>query len=85
MYSTVRLKDILIQVGIRALLLAPTRELAEQIFREALRLCTGRNIRIGILKKASVSAAIHQEVRATVSPLHRAVIISVGKGFVLEI
>jgi len=39
--------------GVRALLLAPTRELAEQIHRETCRLCAGKRIRIGIVKKSN--------------------------------
>jgi len=42
--------------GVKALLLAPTRELAEQIHREAVRLCAGRRMRITLLKKATNSS-----------------------------
>jgi superfamily II DNA/RNA helicase len=49
--------------GIRALLLAPTRELAEQIHREAMRLCAGRRIQIGLVRKnAATSAALEGQV-----------------------
>lgn len=41
--------------GIQVLLLAPTRELAEQIHRETERLCTGKRFRIGLVKKSAVS------------------------------
>jgi ATP-dependent RNA helicase DDX52/ROK1 len=41
--------------GIKGLLLAPTRELAEQIHREAERLCEGKRIRICLLKKSTVN------------------------------
>lgn len=40
---------------IRALILAPTRELAEQIHREAVRLCAGRRLKIGLLRKSSAT------------------------------
>jgi len=43
--------------GVKALLLAPTRELAEQIHREAVRLCAGRRVRITLLKKATNSSS----------------------------
>ncbi len=43
--------------GVRALLLAPTRELAEQIHREATRLCAGRRLRICLLRKATNSSS----------------------------
>lgn len=44
--------------GVKAVLLAPTKELVEQIHREALRLSTGKRVKICILKKRTVSAAI---------------------------
>lgn len=51
------------KVGIRALVLAPTRELAEQIHREASRLCAGRRIQIGIIRKnAQTSSALEGHV-----------------------
>lgn len=51
------------KVGIRALVLAPTRELAEQIHREAVRLCAGRRIQIGIVRKnAQSSSAMEGQV-----------------------
>ena len=39
--------------GTQALVLAPTRELAEQIFREITRLSTGRRVQIRLLKKSN--------------------------------
>jgi len=53
--------------GIRALVLAPTRELAAQIQREMLRLCAGRKFRIALLKKASASTALAQQDKAALS------------------
>jgi len=43
--------------GIKVLLLAPTRELAEQIHREAERLSAGRRFRLGIVKKSTASSS----------------------------
>jgi ATP-dependent RNA helicase DDX52/ROK1 len=51
--------------GIRALLLAPTKELAEQIHREASRLCTGRRIKIHLLRKPTAAAAANMKVKTT--------------------
>jgi ATP-dependent RNA helicase DDX52/ROK1 len=45
------------KTGVRGLLLAPTKELAEQIHREAVRLCAGRRIKINLLKKVTAAAA----------------------------
>ena len=42
---------------IRALVLAPTRELADQIHREAVRLCAGRRLKIGLLRKNAARGA----------------------------
>jgi hypothetical protein len=50
-------------VGIRALLLAPTRELAEQIYREVLRLVEGRRFKVCLLSKKISSKAIATQVR----------------------
>lgn len=46
-----------LKIGIRSLILAPTRELAEQIYRESCRLCNGRRIQIGLVKKSVVTSA----------------------------
>lgn len=51
------------QKGTRALVLAPTRELAEQIFREISRLSTGRRVQIRLLKKSN---AVEKQVRSSV-------------------
>jgi ATP-dependent RNA helicase DDX52/ROK1 len=50
--------------GVRALLLAPTKELAEQIHREATRLCAGRRIKISLLKKPTAAAAASGQVHS---------------------
>ena len=47
--------------GIRALLLAPTRELANQIHREAVRLCSGKKLKISMVKKSTVSNALARQ------------------------
>lgn len=49
------------RVGIRAVLLAPTKELAEQIHRETERLCSGKKMKICLLKKSVASAALAQQ------------------------
>jgi superfamily II DNA/RNA helicase len=49
--------------GIRALLLAPTRELAEQIHREVLRLVEGRRFKVCLLSKKISGKAIASQVR----------------------
>jgi len=48
--------------GPRAILIGPTRELVEQIHREATRLCIGRNLKISMLKKSTVSNALARQV-----------------------
>lgn len=48
--------------GIKGLILAPTKELADQIHREALRLCAGRRLKITVLSKKLVSTALAQQV-----------------------
>lgn len=44
--------------GIRALVLAPTRELAAQIQREVVRLSAGRKFKISLLQKSSAASAL---------------------------
>ena len=56
--------------GIRALLLAPTRELAEQINREVLRLAEGRRFKVCLLSKKTSSKAIQSQVSVRVSELN---------------
>ena len=53
--------------GIRALVLAPTRELAAQIHREVLRLCNGRKFRVCMLKKSSAATALAQHDKAALA------------------
>jgi ATP-dependent RNA helicase DDX52/ROK1 len=46
------------KTGVRALALAPTRELADQIYREANRLSQGRKLKISLLKKNVAKVAL---------------------------
>jgi ATP-dependent RNA helicase DDX52/ROK1 len=47
--------------GVSAVLLAPTKELADQIYREALRLSFGKKIKICSLNKSAVASALNQQ------------------------
>jgi hypothetical protein len=60
--------------GIQALLLAPTRELAEQIHREAVRLSTGKRLKICVLKKNVASNALQNQVITIFFLFHRELI-----------
>jgi ATP-dependent RNA helicase DDX52/ROK1 len=53
--------------GIRSIFLAPTKELAEQIHRETLRLSQGRKLKITLLKKSVAMTAIASQSTATLS------------------
>lgn len=44
--------------GCRALIIVPTRELADQVYREVTKLCEGRKFRIQVLAKVSPSQEI---------------------------
>ena len=48
--------------GIKAVILAPTKELAEQIYREVLRLSTGKKIKLYLLNKRIASLANKRQV-----------------------
>lgn len=50
--------------GIKALLLAPTKELAEQIHREANRLVFGKKIKICLLKRNTAATAIQKQEKS---------------------
>lgn len=50
--------------GIKALLLAPTKELAEQIYREANRLVFGKKIKICLLKRSTAATAIQKQEKS---------------------
>jgi ATP-dependent RNA helicase DDX52/ROK1 len=47
---------------IRALILVPTKELAEQIHRETTRLCEGKRMKLSVLNKQLISTAMHKQV-----------------------
>jgi len=47
--------------GIKVLVIAPTKELVDQIHREANRLCNGRRYKISVLKKTIVTTAIARQ------------------------
>ena len=49
--------------GVRALILAPTRELAGQIYNECLKLAQGRKWRVVLYSKATGSTLSQKEVR----------------------
>ncbi|CAM9260661.1 unnamed protein product [Ectocarpus fasciculatus] len=51
--------------GLQAVLLAPTRELSEQIHREAERLSAGKRLKIGVLKKNVASAALGKQEKTS--------------------
>jgi ATP-dependent RNA helicase DDX52/ROK1 len=55
------------KAGIRGLLLAPTKELAEQLYREADRLSAGRRIKICLLKKTTASNAVTKQDKTSFS------------------
>jgi len=55
--------------GLRALVIAPTRELAHQIHNECLRLAHGRKWRIMLLSKATAATLADQNVRDKVGKL----------------
>ncbi|KAI9590402.1 DExD-box helicase 52 [Glossina fuscipes fuscipes] len=51
------------KIGFRALILAPTRELAQQIYRECVRLCEKTSLKIYIIGKLNQSKPIESELR----------------------
>ena len=54
-------------VGIQGIILAPTRELADQIFRECLRLSSGKRMKIGLLKKNLLASVVSQREKSALS------------------
>jgi ATP-dependent RNA helicase DDX52/ROK1 len=58
--------------GVRALVIAPTRELAHQIHNECLKLALGRKWKIVLFSKATANALTDKNVRDKVGePLSR--------------
>lgn len=55
--------------GVRAVVLAPTRELAHQIHNECLKLAVGRKWRIILFSKATASTLADKKVRDKVGEL----------------
>ena len=55
-------------VGVRAVVIAPTRELAHQIHNECMKLAQGRKWRIILLSKATASTLANKSVRDNVGP-----------------
>jgi ATP-dependent RNA helicase DDX52/ROK1 len=51
-------------IGIRALIVAPTRELAHQIYNECLKLAQGRKWRIVLFSKATAATLANKSVQA---------------------
>lgn len=49
--------------GVRAIILAPTRELAHQIHNECMKLAQGRKWRIALFSKATASTLVDKAVR----------------------
>lgn len=56
--------------GVRAVILAPTRELAHQIHNECLKLAAGRKWRAVLFSKATASTLSDKNVRDKVGTLH---------------
>jgi ATP-dependent RNA helicase DDX52/ROK1 len=56
--------------GVRALILAPTRELAHQIHNECLKLAQGRKWRIVLFSKATAATLKEKTVRDKVGQYH---------------
>ena len=56
-------------VGVRALVIAPTRELAHQIHNECLKLAEGRKWRIVLFSKATASTLVDKTTRSKVGML----------------
>lgn len=63
--------------GVRAVILAPTRELAHQIHNECLKLAAGRKWRTVLFSKATASTLSDKNVRDKVGTLHPHVTLSI--------
>ena len=54
------------RTGVRAIVVAPTRELAHQIHNESLKLAQGRKWKIVLFSKATANTLSDKDVRAKV-------------------
>ena len=61
--------------GVRAVVLAPTRELAHQIYNECLKLAVGRKWRVVLFSKATASTLRDKNVRSKVGELLRLAVV----------
>lgn len=61
--------------GVRAVVLAPTRELAHQIYNECLKLAVGRKWRVVLFSKATASTLRDKNVRDKVGELLRLAVV----------
>ena len=57
--------------GVRAVIVAPTRELAHQIHNECLKLAEGRKWRIVLFSKATASTLADKSVRDKIGEYHK--------------
>lgn len=58
------------ELGVRALVIVPTRELAHQIHNESLKLAQGRKWRIVLFSKATASTLADKDVKDKVGQLY---------------
>lgn len=61
--------------GVRAIVLAPTRELAHQIYNECLKIAVGRKWRVVLFSKATASTLRDKNVRDKVGKSLRPVVV----------
>jgi len=63
--------------GVRAIVLAPTRELAHQIYNECLKLAVGRKWRVVLFSKATASTLRDKDVRNKLGKLLQVAVVSI--------
>lgn len=59
---------------INTLIVVPTNELADQVYREALRLSDGKKLKLCVLKKSLYTKAISSQVSSNSYPINYIVI-----------